>query len=430
MKRKLIVICLLTIGIFSSYPLLGSNNEKDVVEDIPSPGACNAIKRAYQMVDICFTPLNDFTANPNKKYYRGKEYQGLIYSNVEELQTYIGTDVSFHTYMTAIHNPKSVIYTENIKRPPYHGIKHCGAYYGTICSSFVAYALDLKVLKFCYERLTKDYFQLVNDQSSRGIRLADVIHSNTHMMLVTGIKRDSLSGKAVEIEICESALRGCRRKSITGDKLESLISDGRKLYRYKYLDSIKYKPLTDFVALGDEQITPFKYNDDICTSRGDKACFTVGDSVVLNIAKGFKVLEVYKDGHLYKKMRVGNGLDVILKDLPYGDYNGRLVDDHRNSDFTYWKVIDVNVEIDSVTKHVRFHSENATPVYLDFVTLSGVRPPNASFEFAEDDVKNGILDVSSYRPYKKWIRKGLFVRVHFECEYGRVMNKPIQWIIM
>ena len=186
-KRVLVVLCLLTISLFSC-PLFGSCSEKELVADIPSSGARNAIKRAYQMVDVCFTPLNNFTANPNKKYFRGNKYQGLIYSNVEELQTYIGTDVSVHTYMTAIHNPKSVIYTENIKKPPYHGIKHCGAYYGTICSSFVAYALDLKILKFCYEYPTTKCFQLVNDQSSRGVRLADVIHSKGHVLLVTGIK--------------------------------------------------------------------------------------------------------------------------------------------------------------------------------------------------------------------------------------------------
>ena len=266
----LILVCLLTFGL-SSYPLLGSYSEKDIVDDIPSKGAYNVIRRADQMVDICFTPMNNFTANPNKNYLRGNRYQGLVYSNVEELQTYIGMDVSFHTYMTAIHNPKSVIYTENIKKPPYHGIKHCSAYYGTICSSFVAYALDMKILKFCYEYPTTKCFQLVDDQSSKGVRIADVIHSKGHVMLVTGIKRDTLSGKAVEIEICESALTGCRRKTITGNNLESLISDGKKLYRYKYLDSVKYEPLTDFVALKGEQFIPFKYNDYICTSRGDRA---------------------------------------------------------------------------------------------------------------------------------------------------------------
>ena len=121
---------------------------------------------------------------------------------------------------------------------------------------------------------------------------------------------------------------------------------------------------------------------------------------------------------------------MMLTDLPYGDYKARVVDGNRNSDFTYWKVIDVNVEIDTVSKQVKFYSANATPIYLDFVTLTGVRPPEALFEFTEDDIKNELLDVSSYKPYKKWKEKGLFVRVHFECEYGRVMNKPIKWIFM
>lgn len=78
---------------------------------------------------------------------------------------------------------------------------------------------------------------------------------------------------------------------------------------------------------------------------------------------------------------------MILKDFPYGDYKARVVDSYRNSVFTYWKVIDVNVEIDPVTKYVRFHSKNAFPIYLDFMTLSRVRLPEVLYDFSE---KKGV----------------------------------------
>ena len=106
------------------------NPKGNLVDDVPTQGALNAIKKAYQMTDIMFIPRGTFVANSGKKvYYGGEKYQGLGYSSVKEIDTYVGMDVSFHTFMTAIHNPRSVIYTENVSKPPYHG-KNCAAYYG------------------------------------------------------------------------------------------------------------------------------------------------------------------------------------------------------------------------------------------------------------------------------------------------------------
>ena len=104
--------------------------------------------------------------------------------------------------------------------------------------------------------------------------------------------------------------------------------------------------MTEFVAIGNEKLTPFKYNDAICTSRGDKACYTESDSVVLNIFKNCKTVEIYKDSELYKVVDTQGQIDVVLKDLPYGAYKARTVQGKKMSDYTYWKVIDTRVTID------------------------------------------------------------------------------------
>ena len=414
--------------VVTAFLCCAQDDKGNLVEDIPSHGARNAIKRAYQMTDLCFTPLDSFVANPAKTYYKGKKYQGLVYSSVKEAHTFVGMDVSFHTFMTAMHNPKSVIYTENVSKPPYHG-RNCGAYYGTVCSGLTTYAFDLKIYQKSYDFKNSDYFQLVEDQSSRGVRLADVINSGGHVQLVTRIKRNPRDGRAVEIEICEGVRPGCRRVIFSGLELDKLLSrkkKPRKLYRYKYLDSVKYVPLTDFVAVDDEQLMPYKYNDDICTSRGDKACYIVGDSVILNLAKGYKELKIYKDSILYKTIDVGKDLDVVLRDLAFGDYKARLVKGKKKSDYTYWKVIDTEVSIDQKRNIVKFHSENAIPVYAEFCSLSGGRPTRGVFDLSSEDIRNGYVDVSSFT---RTLQKTRYVKVHFECEYGRVTNKPIKWRI-
>lgn len=426
--RRVYTILLVLIAPVLACCCQNAADKKEWVEDVPSPGAWNAIRRAYQMTDLEFTTLDSIHANSAKTYQAGEKAKGLIYSSVKETHTFVGMDVSFHTFMTALHNPRSVIYTVDVSKPPYHG-SNCGAYYGTVCSGLTTYALGLKIYHKSYDYPLLGDFQLVEDQSSKGVRLADVIYRDGHVQVVTAIKRDSVNGKAEEIEICEAVHSGCRRIIISGKDLNKMLTRKKKkkqLYRYKYLDSVKYTPLTEFVAVDGEHLIPYKYNDDICTKRGDKACYIVGDTIVLNITKGYKTMELYKDSILYKTIDIGKELDIVLQGLPYGDYKARLVKGGKRSDYTYWKVIDADVIIDQKKNIVRFHSRNAKPIYAEFCSLSGGRPTKGVFELSDEDIKKGYIDVSSFT---STLKKTRYVKVHFECDYGRVTNKPIKWRI-
>ena len=397
------------------------------VEDVPSPGALCAIKKAYQMTDIAFIPLDSIRANSHMKYKAGIEYKGLIYSSVKELDKFVGTDISLHTFMTALHNRRSVMYTENVSKYPYHGV-NCGAYYGVVCNTFVSHALGLNVSMSTFDFSTADNMMLVKDQSSRGVRLADVVYEKGHVMLISKIYRDLLSGMAVELEISEAKRTGCRRFLLAGSKLEKNISEGKwTIYRYKYLELNTYNALTDFIALEGETMNTFKYNDDICTNLGDKACYIQGDTILLNISEGYKTLEIYKNSLLYQKLKVGKDTDVKLVGLPYGDYKARVINGKGRSDFTYWKVVDIRVKVDVNNKNVYFNSSNSVPVYLEFCDISGVRPTDGVFEFTENDIQRGVVNVSSFQMTNSQIKKGMFVKVHFECNYGRVVNKLLKW---
>ncbi len=96
-------------------------------------------KKAHHMADIRWTPLNDIPGL-TKPIPAGIERVGLPYSSVKEKDKFVGLEVSFHTFMTALHNPRSVLYTEDVKESPYYGT-NCGPYYGTVCSGAVNYAL-------------------------------------------------------------------------------------------------------------------------------------------------------------------------------------------------------------------------------------------------------------------------------------------------
>lgn len=397
-----------------------------------SIGAMNAVKKAHQMTDLPILPVSKFYADKYKTYKAGVEEKGVTYSSTKEINTSVGQDVSFHTYMTALHNPRSLLYSERIDLPPYHG-KNCRGYYGTVCSGLVTYALGIKITQRSEDFPVADYMQLVENQSADGARVADIVWKKGHVQLITGIERDK-DGSVERIEICESVHKGCRRVYMDVNSFNQMFRDQKKrLYRYKYLSkNTSYVPCNEFVAVDGEKKQSFVYNDAICANKGDKSCYISGEDVVLNVfTKGDKI-EIYKDSILYREIEVHQkDTDIILKGYPYGNYQARLVSKSKKSDFTKWKIIDVHVKIDKNKNRIIFSSANAIPVYYEFCNISGVRPTNKNriyaAEFTDTELKNGYVTVKAPKQPTKEKSGFPYVKVHFACDYGRVINKPLNW---
>jgi len=403
---------------------------RDVLDSI---GAINAVKKAHQMADLPIRPVATLHANKKKTYEAGKLYSGLIYSSAKELNNFVGQDVSIHTFMTALHNPRSVLYTERIDLPPYHGV-NCMAYYGTVCSGLITYALGFKITQRSGDILVDDRFELIKDQSAGGIKLADLVCRKGHPAMVTGIERDS-SGKITRVEMTSARQSGCCRYYIEGEEAfnNRLKQKGLEIYRYKHLyKNTSYTPCNEFVAVEGEKLKQFHYNESICANKGDRSCYISGDSIVLNIFGDGDKVEVYKDSKLYKEIIINKrNTNVLLRNYPNGDYKARVVKGKEKSDFTHWKIIDVNLKIEMKQGRIYFSSANATPVYYEFCNVNGSRPTNKNriyvAEFTEEERKNGYANV--HAPKRSTDAKSGYtcVKVHFECEYGMVINKPINW---
>ena len=111
-----------------------------------SQGVQNAIDRAYSLTDVEWTPLEDV---PGVKkidgeftviYFKaGVTYKGIPYSGVTANDCYVGLNVSLESFLSALENTNSVLYTENL-----HSTNSKAAtYFGTVCSKFAQYALDV-----------------------------------------------------------------------------------------------------------------------------------------------------------------------------------------------------------------------------------------------------------------------------------------------
>ena len=408
-------------------------NDKEIVEELPvSPknaievGRLNAVKKAYQMTDLVFTPLLPIEAN-HSTYNAGETYTGLIYSSVKEIGTYVGSCVSFHTFMTAINNPRSKIYTEKLDQLPYHGY-NCKAYYGTVCSGLVGYALGLSY--GTYDFPDSKLMDAVNTELIDSVHIADVLWNSQHVAMITNVYRNS-KGQVKGVEISEAAQYGCIRETISVSRFESLIkSTFKHIYRYnKISNNIKYEPATQFVAVLDETPLAFVYNDDLCPDKGDKACYRDNEDVVINIMRDYNYLEVYKDEELILKIEPTPNRDIVLQNLSFGDYKARICYGGTSvfSDFTKWKVVNMELIPDRSAGRLYFKSENALPSRMSFTDITGSRRYADSELFnctlTDDDRSRGYLEI----PEELTMKGKPYIHFTFSTDYGKIQHTPINW---
>ena len=388
-----------------------------------SPGVINTVKKAYQMTDLKFTPKADIEYNKGV-YYTNTTYQGLIYSSVKEIDTYVGTDISFHTFMTAINNPRSKLYTVHINQSPYQGT-NCRAYYGTVCSAFVSYALGLPVVFHSYDFPASKLMQKLSSYHPDSIQVGDVLYKSGHVAIITGLGKDE-TGHVKALEISEAVQNGCIRNVVTSSNFESMMNNKYKsIHRYLEIDkNTDYQSLAEFVPVMGEQSIPFVYNDDICVDKGDKSCYLEGEDVVVNIMHSVDKLEIYKDNSLYQEMDINDNLDISLKDLPYGDYKARVSWGDIYSDYTYWKVVNVMTKLDRVNSIVYFSSANAIPYKIKVCNKAGGRLVNIyTHRLTDEEITQGYALI----PPDGITKDYPYLHVSFNTEYGNIIDKPKKW---
>lgn len=403
-------------------PVYSNTPERDSLIEV---GKMNAIKKARQMTDIQFSPLNTIKYNSGE-YTPGNSYKGLIYSSVKEIGTYVGNNVSFHTFMTAIHNPRSKIYTDLIDQPPYHGT-NAKAYYGTVCSDLVSYALGLSPTFFSYDFATSDLMENVDGSSIDNIQVADVLWKSGHVAIITDIKRDDV-GEVEEIEISEAVQGGCHRRDVTKSQFPSFMRTSfTNIFRYTELyKNTSYTPCPEFVAVMDEESIPFAYNDDLCVDKGDKSCYQIGEEVIVNIMHEYDYLEVYKDNELYCSI-TDNTNDISLENLPYGDYKACISLNGSLSDFTYWKVVDIQIKTDKDNGRVYFSSKNAKPISVCFSSITGSRHNPATKLYNHSFTSEELISGSAIIPQNKTMSDYPYLKILFSTDYGVIQSKLINW---
>ena len=165
-----------------------------------------AVQYARIMSRVKWTPIAGTMPKLKGGYFEeGTEYTGVPYSSIYTVGRCIGFDIYLKTFMAAVENPQSVLYTENLSGK----VRNAAPYYGMVCSTFTSYALQC-ALPYRSSHNGPGFRNgviLVDPQSAQASEPGDIIYTppvklggGSHVELVTAVERDHENVIAVRVE--------------------------------------------------------------------------------------------------------------------------------------------------------------------------------------------------------------------------------------
>lgn len=306
----------------------GIANIDEYYRDLPAnSGVANVVRRAYQATKLAFIALETIPHFGTRTINPEDEFVGIPYSSVRPENLYVPQSVSIDSFMTALKNPNSYIYTRRMNIPGYSG----HTYMGAVCSSFVAWCYGINdtlptTISFA------DYPGFVElpdgQQNWQNVRLGDMLNKpGVHIRIVTDIFRNRF-GEVAYVELSESTNEnGAKAQSNIYDRniITTMISGGYKIYRYDNIADVSYTA-SPWVHVDPSETGTPTYNEVLIPRRGDKANWHEGEDVVIDILQpgdytGYSLTEDYSGVTTTGTI---SGDSITLSNLSCGAYRLHL----------------------------------------------------------------------------------------------------------
>lgn len=295
-----------------------------------------SVEYARIMSRVKWTPVANGMPKRGGHFTAGKEYTGVPYSSVKHVGRYIGFDIFLKTFLAAVENPKSVLYTENL-----HGkVTNAECYYGKVCSSYTSYALQCGIwyVSKVHGPQFREGVSIVESQSAQSARPGDVIYTppvrkngGSHVELVTEVIQNE-NDKVTHVRIEESRPQTTRSTLRSAKAFNAhLSSRNRKLYRITDLDAWRGPNKAEsflFPNYEDDSATP-QINRVLLLDRGDWVPYHKGQPVKINIMdrdnEGVRALVIKRGSMVVEEIkRPGKGVVERTFDT-CGDYTAHCV---------------------------------------------------------------------------------------------------------
>lgn len=413
-------------------------NINNYVHALPtSQSMANVIKRAHQLTDVLWTAKGTIPGKFKRNgvyedydFQEGITYKGCPYEGgVISTYTYVGLNVNLDTFISSIQNPNSIIY--NYKSNHQKG----GAYYGTVCSKFAQYALDIPA---SYNTNSIPYIEGLEtiaqpqNYTPYDIKLCDIlVNTASHTVICTDILYDTY-GNLMYIEISEAVTPLCRRLLWTVDEFYDKWGTYR-LCRYQHIDDIPYEK-KDYVNVSNEHDEIKIFDCSLMPEYGDKYNYTRkanAQGKVHILKKGYTKAIIKRDGSIVDTITISDSTKYFNFSLATAGYlEMYLEDDNGNvSESVYGCVVSASITVtdssqyDNGTLGVSYTGTSGIPRYVQFGT--------GQTEFCRLDGKgrstihNETSATLSFVP----ARASKNVRVAYKNEYGTYYSPTVAFTI-
>lgn len=342
-----------------------------------------AAAHARVLSQVKWTPVAGTMPNRKGGYFEaGKEYTGVPYSSVRSEGRYIGFDIGLRTFLAAVENPLSVLYTENLTGK----VSNAATYYGSVCSAYTSYALQCGIWEVSrrYGPQISDGITLVEPRSAQAVQVGDVIYTphatetaGSHVEMVTAVTRDD-HGRVVSVRVEESRPPTTQTTDRSVANFNThLASRNKQLFRITDLDawrgSNRAEPLL-FPNYEADATVP-TINRTLLLDLGDWVPYRKGTAVKFHVMDrdqlGVKTLIIRRGGELVEEIAL-DGPGVHERTFAAcGDYTARVM--HKDGSLSHaceFAVCDLDLRLPADRAplagdwKVRFSSENMNVIAI------------------------------------------------------------------
>ena len=416
----------------------GDSSFSQYVHDLPeSVGQLNVVLRAYQMTKIQYMAAATLPLHSGgsvsvtvRDVPAGTELVGVPYSSMRDEMSYIPQAISFDTFMSAIQNPNSYIYTRHYEQTDRWYNARC--YYGTVCSAMVGYVYGIEnailtTISFAnypgLEPLPEE------QQAVEYLKLGDMLNkAGTHIVVITDIVRSN-RGRIVSIEISEASKPLCRSAVYTPEQFKtSYLDNGFVAYRYANIADVPYDP-SPWVHVDSTETGEPVYDTALSPRRGDKANWRLGETVEIDVLDAGS-FTAYALKNVTTGVTVAQGIIpesnlITFANLSDGHYSVNLTDGSNDSASVYFDVIETTVTYEALTNgrvKVNYSSSIGTPSAVYWChrnpSASDYKGVRAFHILTGEEIAAGTVTLTHPTGVTGVYENQWLMRMSFECPFG------------
>lgn len=374
---------------------------------------------AARMRMLCDTEWLPIAPVPRERYVsgnivydsfpQGEKQTGIPYGAQLTYEQWIGKNISFETFLSALANPNSVMYDFSRVGTAYRA----AAWYSVNCSKSVAWALNLPNVYASGEFASDPHISIVanaGEYTANDIHIGDIIEKiGEHTAFITDLVYNSF-GDLSQIEVSEAITPTCRRKrwNVYGS-FENFfdVFSGYRLERYDYVD--------DVPPINMEAMFPY-ISPSLGLNYGNKSNYVTTDTIEITLLKKVSnTLIVKKDGEQIDTIDVTSVDESAIVEYTQstpGWYEIGFSGD-ASKNYVGFCINDNSATFDAETNKLTFASTESTLFMVSYSYGSSRAHLKDVFPTAED-LANGymILNVPNNADY---------IHVTFANDYGKTI---------